>query len=198
MKLPLSLVATLFLSVHAASAQVLAYEEAGVSSDTAATGLVGFNFTVDSPLEVTHLGFYGVSMGGADTPWVALYDVANGGTPLASITSFAPTNGWQYIALGSPVTLTVGVTYQVVATAYWSPRYADTSSFDYGAEINPVGFTAPNGWGGWGTPVMATNAVGTAANITGNLQYEAIPEPAGVLLAGAGVGVLLFRRRVRA
>lgn len=179
-----------------ASAAVLAYQEAGTSTDFAAQGLVGFNFTLDTPVSVTSLGFFGVSMGGADTPWVAIYDVTNS-VQVASITTFLPSNGWQYISLSSPVVLTTGVTYQVVATAYWTPRYTDTASFTFGSEINPIGFTTPTGWSGWGTPTMATAPIATTANVTANFQYDPVPEPSTIFLACGGLATaLFFRRRV--
>lgn len=178
-----------------ASAAVLAYQEAGTSTDLAGQGIAGFNFTLDTPVSVTSLGFLGVSMGGADTPWVAIYDVTNN-VQVASITTFLPVNGWQYINLSSPVILTTGITYQVVATAYWTPQYTNTTSFTFGPEINPIGFTTPPGaWGGWGTPIMATAPITTTANVTANFQYDPVPEPATVFLACGGLATALFFRR---
>ena len=195
----LSILSALTLGVGSASASVVAYAEAGTLTDgatgTGGTGLVGFNFTLTSTINVTALGFFGDQMGGGDTPWVALYDVTTS-AQLAAITTFAPTNGWQYLSLGTPVTLTMGDTYQVVATAYWSPKYAGTTGFTFGSEITSVGFTSPTGWGGWGTPVEGTPSVASTPNITGNFQYEVVPEPSAdaALLAGAA-GLYLLRRR---
>lgn len=195
-KLAVLLSAVLLATLHPASAAVLAFQEAGTSQDLAGQGISGFNFTLDTPISVTELGFYGVSMGGGDTPWVAIYDVTNN-VQVASITNFQPNNGWQYLSLGTPVVLSPGVTYQVVATAYWTPQYTDTNSFTFGAEINPIGFTTPPGaWGGWGTPSMATAPITTTANVTANFQYDPVPEPATVLLACGGLAAtLIFRRR---
>ncbi len=198
MKNLVAFLAVSLFTLNSSSWAVLLYEEAGASANFAGQGLVGFNFTVDSPIEVSSLGFYGLNMGGGDTPWVALYDVTNN-TQLAQVTTFTPTPGWQYISLNTPVTLSAGSTYQVAATAYWSPRFTDTASFTFGPEINPIGFTAPAGWGGWGAPTMATASIGTTANVVANLQYTAVPEPAAVALVCAGLGaVLFFRRRILA
>jgi len=193
----------LTFGLRTASADTTAYLEGGTLTDgtqgTGATGVVGFNFTVNSAISVTQLGFFGDALGGADTPWVALYDVTTS-TQLAAITTYVSTNGWQYIALDTPVTLTAGDTYQVAATAYWSPKYADTSGFTFGPEINPVSFSSPTGWGGWGTPTMGTGVAATA-NVTGNFLYTSavIPEPSAcVMLAGlAALGCGLLRRRRR-
>lgn len=175
----------------------LAFTEGGTSTAVGGNGLVGFNFTLNNAIDVTQLGFFGLDLGG-DTPWVALYNVTTG-TQLAAITTFTPTPGWQYISLGSPVTLTVGSTYQVVATAYWSPRYADTASFTYGSAINPLGSTTATGWGGWGTPVMATAGISANTDVTANFVYtlSSVPEPASyaVITGIAILGIVLARRR---
>jgi hypothetical protein len=196
--------AMITLGLQSASAAT-AYVENGTltngATGTAATGIVGFNFTVSSAIDVTQLGFFGSAIGGGDTPWVALYNVSTS-TQLAAITTFAPSNGWQYISLGSPVTLNVGSTYQVVATAYFSPKYTDTASFTYGSVINPVGastFTTPTGWGGWGTPTQATGSLTATPNITANFVYNvsAVPEPStyAVFAGIATLGFVIARRR---
>jgi hypothetical protein len=189
------LLSTLLLSLSQPAFAVLAYQEAGTSSSLAGQGIAGFNFTLDTPISVTSLGFFGMDMGGGDTPWVAIYDVTNN-VQIASITTFLPNNGWQYINLASPVVLTTGITYQVVATAYWTPQYTNTASFTFGAEINPIGFTTPPGvWGGWGIPTMATAPIATTANVTANFQYDPVPEPTTILLACGGLATALFFRR---
>lgn len=193
------LLALLTLGFSAAKADTIAYTHPAVDERTAGTGVVGMNFSVTTAIDVTQLGFYGDAMGGGDTPWVALFDASNMSTPLASITTYASTNGWQYIALGAPVTLTVGNTYRIVAPAYWSPRYPDASGFTFGPEISSVSFSAPTGWGGWGTPSFGSVATATMPNVTGNFQYtvSAIPEPSTyAALAGLGVlGMAVVRRR---
>lgn len=175
----------------------VAFIEGGSSNQFAGQGVSGFDFTVSSPINVTRLGYYGLNMGGGDEPWVALYDVTNA-VQLAAITSFAPDNGWQYLALGSPVSLTPGITYQVVANSYWADQYDSISGFTFGAEIVPVTFTAPSGWSGWGSPSMGTGSTSTP-NVTANFEYAAVPEPSA-FAAFAGVAVLGFvavRRRRR-
>lgn len=195
-----SVAALLFASaLNIAAADTVAFTLDPLFADgsTAGTGLVGFNFTVDSLIEVTQLGFLGVSLGGGDTPWAALYNVDT--ATLLGSTTFAPVNGWSYVALSSPVILTAGTTYQIVAPAYWSDKYTSISALTLGPEINAVGFTTPAGWGGWGTPTMATNGLTSTPNITANFQYvaAAIPEPSTVAaLAGVGVlGLAVSRRR---
>jgi hypothetical protein len=172
--------ATLTIVSYSPNATAIAYAEGGSFTRTAATGLVGMNFTVSSSINVISLGFWGDSLGG-DTPWVALYDVTTT-TQLAAITTYGTGySGYKYISLGSPVTLTPGHTYQIVATAYWSPKYANTTGFKFGSGITPVGsgvaFTTPGGWGGWGTPTMATAALTTPANIQANFQYTPVTSP---------------------
>ncbi len=143
------------------------------------------------------MGLYGDSLGGGDTPWVALYNVKTN-TQLASITNYSPVNGWQYIALGSAVTLNTTDIYQVSATGWWSPKYASISGFTFGSDVNALGFTTPAGFGGWGTPVQATSGLTSTPNIFGNFRYEVVPEPSTTaFLLFAGVGVVLFIRRSR-
>jgi hypothetical protein len=202
MKKIFALLATLALGLSAASAApIIAFTEGGTSTSTGGTGLVGFNFTVNTDISVTQLGWYGQDVGGGDTPWVAIYNTASPATALASITTgYTTTPGWQYQSLGTPVTLTTGNTYQVVATLYWTQKY-DPASFTYASEINPVGFTTPGGWGGWGNPVMATNSLTSTPSIAANFQYSAVPEPStyvsALMLMGVG-SVLFFRRRLLA
>ncbi len=196
MKNTASLLAVFFIGFSAASAApIIAYTEGGTSTSAAGTGLVGFNFTVNTDISVTQLGWYGEAVGGGDTPWVAIYNTANSATPLASITTgFTTTPGWQYQSLVTPITLTTGNTYQVVATLYWTQKF-DPASFSYGTEINAVGFTTPGGWGGWGTPLMATNGITSTPSLAANFQYDPVPEPSTCALLMISLGSVMFYRR---
>jgi len=198
MKRTLALLAALVLGAYSASATITtAYIEGGTLTNgaqgLAATGLVGFNFTVNTDISVVSLGFFGDSLGGGDHPWSALYDTTTS-TLLAS-TTFSPANGWSYNSI-TPVTLTPGDTYQVSATAWWAPQYADASGFTFGPEINSVGFTTPAGWSGWGSPAMATKSTTSTPQVEANLQYTTVPEPSVLasIVTGA-IGLVLFRRR---
>lgn len=198
MKLATSLAGVLVLAVSSLSAATLAFQESGTSVDTANTGIIGFNFTVSQSINVTELGFFGSAMGGGDTPKVTLNDTTN--NVVLETLNFAPVNGWVYQPLSTPITLTPGTTYQVTASAYWSPQYADASGFTYGPEIlTPSYALTPDffGNGGWGWTGVATTPV-SSPNIAANFRYEPVPEPGACLLAAGGLSVLLhFRRRTR-
>ena len=196
MKYRASILTAFVLGLFTASAApIIAYNEGGTSASTAATGLVGFNFTVNTNISVTQLGWYGEAVGGGDTPWVAIYNTANSTAALASITTgYTTTPGWQYQSLGTPITLTTGNTYQVVATLYWTQKF-NPASFTYAGEINAVGFTTPGGWSGWGTPVMATNGTTSTPSIAANFKYDVVPEPSTCALLLMGLGAALLYRR---
>ena len=195
--------ATLTITVTSAGTPIVAYVEGGTltngAAGTAATGRVGLNFKVTSPISVTSLGFFGDSLGG-DTPWVALYNVTTS-SQLAAITTFgAGYSGWKYLPLSTPVTLTPGDTYQIVATAYWTPKYANMTGFTFGSEINALGFTTPTGWSGWGTPAMATAAFTTSPNVEANFRYSpaSVPPVVNSTLAATGTVGSAFNYQIAA
>lgn len=183
-----------------ASGASLFYVEGGTSADSAGYGDVGFSFEVTTSVSVTELSFFGLAMGGGDTPHVQLWnDDTNALLGAVSWSAGAASAGWNSMTLSSPVVLVPGVTYQVQGNAYWTPVYTDTASFSYGPEIDDSSVTLYHngGWGGW-TPLSApssTPIAGSSAPAFVNFTYTAVPEPSGSLLALLGGGLLLRRRR---
>jgi PEP-CTERM motif-containing protein len=184
-------------------------ENATPSSTPAATGLVGFEFTVNQNIDVTKLGFYGQSIGGGDTPQVSLWNVASGfggPSPLATTGSLqgnVPNEpGWNYYSI-TPQLLTVGNTYAVTAPIYFSEQYNSTTTFTYGSAIATPTYLLDPGFGGWANSdytFASLSATSPGANISANFQYTlaAVPEPSTYLMLGAGFAVLLVMLRRRA
>ncbi|MDF3130535.1 PEP-CTERM sorting domain-containing protein [Kiritimatiellaeota bacterium B1221] len=192
------LTAVLTLSASIASADLM-YSEGGTATETSGYGDSGVSFQVTQDISVTHLGFYALSLGGADVPYAQLWNVDTN-TVLGSVSWTQPettNDDWNYKALSSAVTLTTGVNYQVQGMAWWVPTYADASGFSYGADITGVSFKHNGGFAGW-TPA-ASPSTGTPGEIATmvNLQYNAIPEPSTWIMMFSGMGLLLVTLRRR-
>jgi len=194
-----TILSALAVGVGAASASTLAYIEGGTEADSGGGyGVSAFNFTVNSTISVTDLGFFALSIGGGDTPHIYLWDVTTN-TQLADTGSIGGSLsvGWHYVSLATPVTLTPGDTYQVSAPVYFTPTYADTSTFSYGSEIVSAGFyRSLGGFGGWTQADVASVAVTANVPTGANLQYAVVPEPSVFAAIAIGaLGLLGIRRR---
>ena len=207
-----SLAACAFTSIRCA-ADTVAYTTSGVQSDLSGYGLSGIEFTVKQNIDITELGFTGISLGGGDAPHVTLFNATAGlgsltqmydtGNILSSVTSYpAATPGTgapSYVSVGTPIELVTGQTYLITAPAYWAATYASgsvTASSIFGTSSFLT--TGPGNWGGWANSNYTfTNlkpAVG-AIPAEANFEYYVVPEPSTYLMLGLGMAVLLFWRR---
>ena len=184
----------------AAGGASLFYTESGASENSSGYGDVGFSFAVTTSVSVTELSFFGISMGGGDTPNVQLWnddtDTLLGAVSWAAGAAVA---GWNSMALSSPVTLVSGVNYQVQGSAYWAPIYGDNASFTYGSEIDAASVTLYHNavWSDW-TPLSAPSSTAIADSTAPafvNFTFTSVPEPSSALLSMLGAGVFLMRRR---
>jgi hypothetical protein len=171
---------------------------------------VGLEFTVNSPVSVSSLGFYDVGLGVITGPLTA--DLMTlGGTVLASQTftnaSGTPVNGGYLFQSITPVTLAAGNYYLMgygPTTYLWEHNsYIDSSNpdtFNTGGGLvsfveaawsggsDPAG-TLPGNTFGPGNPDFFSSA---------NMQFSAVPEIstwAMLLLGFAGLGFMTYRRK---
>lgn len=194
MKYRLILLAAAALSVASALAQsTTGFTYSAYVSNSAAAGLVGLNFSVTQPINVTDLGFYSVNLSAGDRPKVNLTDLTT--SSLLATAQVPPnlTNGFYYVALATPVTLVTGHTYQVTAAAYISDAYA---GFTFGKEITSISFARSTGdfWGvgGWNFSNTSTATVmqpGPAYYIAPGFRYTTAPDPALVFQDSFNNGV---------
>jgi len=202
--------ASCLVSNQARAVDITAYIENKVPDSTpAGSGLSGFEFTITQSIQVTQLGFYAQSIGGdQDTPHVSLYDVTSGissGTLLydtGNVHDNVPNEpGWNYFTVTTPVTLTLGHTYAVLAPAYFVATYNDDSTFTYGSAIATPTFLydSAQGWQGWdNSSYNFTNLVSTSSPRTSaNFEYVVVPEPGTYGLALLGFAMLPVLRRLR-
>jgi hypothetical protein len=178
----------------------VAFTEGGIDASIADPGVYGFNFTLTDAINVESLGFYGLQMGG-DLPKIELIDITtNTVLATATFTTTPSSDTWNYLTLSTPVTLTVGDTYQIAASAWWSKQYTDTSAFTFGEGIVSQGYYVTAGWQGWDFSGSASTLDSTP-NVVTNMTYEvAIPEPStisSVMLGFAGLAVCLCKRKQR-
>lgn len=199
-KIALLVVTGLFASLSARAD--LMFIEGGTSSDLAGYGDVGMTFQVNTAIMVTELSFYGLSLGGGDTPFAQLWnDDSNTQLGLVNWAAGEAVNGWNSKLLSTAVLLSPGVNYQIQAVAYWVPQYADDSGFTYAPEIDAssVTFKHDSGWGGWGVLPAPTSADLAAAPSLVNLTFTAVPEPAtAFFLMGGLLGLRFVRPRKKA
>ncbi len=187
------------LTATIASAELM-YVESGTAVNAAGYGNAGVSFQVTESIEVTELSFFGLSLGGADTPLAQLWN-ADTNTQLG-IVNWAGGEagaGWNSKALASSVTLNTGVNYQIQAVAYWVPRYADDTSFTFGSEISNPSFHHDAGWGGWTAPTATIGGAALTSDLPNmvNFTYNTIPEPSTWIMTLSGMGLLLVAMRRR-
>jgi hypothetical protein len=159
-----------------------------------AVGLVGFVFTLNENIDLTQLGFYVQSIGGGDTPHVALLNVSAGQSNpptviydtgnlnnLTNYPSGLTDDAMNFFSVGTPILLTTGNTYEITAPIYFAEEFADTSTFSLGSAIQTASFDNigsnptsgnPQHWSGWDPDngsmgqVYDYTAQGPAANYT--------------------------------
>ena len=176
----------------------------GTSASVAGTGLVGFEFTLNENIDLTQLGFLAESLGGGDTPHVALLNVTGGATnppnvlfdtgdilsdmttsyPAATPESGAPLV-FNYVSVGTPILLVTGQTYEITAPAYWTQKFDgiggddDLSGFTIGGAIQTASFETGGGWNGWDPNNGSSGQVYNYATQTAGGTYTAGGSPSG-------------------
>ncbi len=192
-------VAGAILFAGAARADLM-YAEGGTPTALAAYGDIGITFQVNTAISVTDLGFFGMSMGGGDTPWVQLWnDDTDTQLGVVNFSAGEAGSGWNDKALAAPIILMPGVNYQVQTTAYWVNEYPDDSSFTYGSAINAssVAFYNDAGFSGWGVNAAPSTTDAGAAPAMARLTYTIVPEPSVAVLTLLGLAGLMARRSLR-
>jgi hypothetical protein len=207
------------VSVVATHADTVAFNvNEAPTSTPGAIGLVGFEFTLNQNIDLTQLGFYAQSLGGGDTPHVALLNVTAGqaNPPVVLYDTGNLNNIVNYPAglvndsmnyfsvVGGPILLMTGNTYEITAPIYFGEQFSSTAGFTYGGAIASESFLQKGGWNGWdagnGVPSQVYNYTAQTSgsgDVSTDFQYVvATPEPATLALAGLGMaGMLIFRRR---
>jgi hypothetical protein len=196
MNVKLLMIAVAAFGLQSARADLI-YVEGGSSANLAAYGDSAIVFQVNTDVTVTELKFFGLSMGGGDTPWVQLWnDDTDTSLGIVNWAAGEAGAGWNTKALATAVDLNPGVTYQLQTVAYWVPQYTDDSGFTYGSAIDAssVTFKHDSGWGGWGVLGAPTSANSSAAPAAANLNYTIVPEPTTAMLSLLGLAGLMVRR----
>lgn len=202
-----------FLSVFTCHADTNAFDiNAAPDSTPAATGLVGFEFTLNQDIYVTQLGFYAQSINGGDTPHVALLDVTSGQFNPPTVlydtgnlnTGSLVDGAMNYFSVLTPILLTMGNTYEITAPAYFTQQFDSTAGFSLGGAIQTIAFEKGGSWNGWdvgnGVPAQIydytdQSATSPGAYISANFQYTPAPEPSTfALLSMGGLAFTLLRR----
>lgn len=210
------------LSVVASHADTIAFNvNEPPDNFDAAVGLVGFEFTLNQNIDLTQLGFYASSLGGGDTPHVALLNVTSGqANPpvviydtgnlnnLSLYPSGLVNDSMNYFSVGTPILLTTGHTYEITAPAYWTEEFNSTAGFTLGGAIATASYEHGGGWSGWdvgnGVPsevydYTAQTATSPGAYVTADFQYTTVvPEPSIYALFGMGGLALNFLCRKKA
>ena len=169
----------------------------------------GFDFTPTVASSLTALGFWDAGSDGLPGAFsVGLWNTTTQ-TLLASVSidNADPIAGpvvaggaWRYQSLGAPVALLSGQSYTLAwqtgpadlsaldslilsyPTIVFDPSVAVTDNFRF---LFTAGFTFPTNSG----------AAGTIFRAMANAEITAVPEPATLLLLGAGLGFVARRRR---
>lgn len=200
-----------------APAQVaLSFTSVNANSFLDGTGrMIGWEFTVDTTLEVTELGWFDWQNNGlAASHQIGIWNTA-GQTLLGSVTVPSGTDasldgGFRYQALGSSIFLVAGQTYRIAGfdpgaggdAHVWDvahsgfPSY-EVSGFTVDANINLTGGDALGGAaGGFGYPL---GPIGDerAVLMGPNFVFAVVPEPATSALLAAGLAVLIVGMRRR-
>ena len=188
---------------HAATAAVTV--AAGTKTTNTGEWAAGWEFTVSTSIQVTHLGKFDYEANGLVGTDVGLYDRTAGGTQLATVSLVGASSESSgaytayYATLSTPITLTPGNTYTIVAVQdgpgeaiFWANNTAT-----YASGINYVRGIASSGSSLPATFTSNSPALTGTTNgyFGGTFKFDAVPEPSAALLGGLGMLALLRRRR---
>jgi MYXO-CTERM domain-containing protein len=195
----------LFASTAAHAATTAVTVAAGTKTTNTGDWAAGWEFTVSTSIQVTQLGKFDYENNGLVGTAVGLYNRTTGGTQLATVSLVGASSELSgaytayYATLPTPITLTPGNTYTIVAVQdgpseaiFWA-----NSTATYASEITYV-----RGIASAGASLPATftsnspNLTGTTQGyFGGTFKFDPVPEPSGALLGGLGMLALLRRRR---
>jgi PEP-CTERM motif len=204
--------AVVLISTITSQADTTAFDvNAAPDSTPGATGLVGFEFTLNQDIYLTQLGFYAQSINGGDAPHVALLDVTSGQINPPTVlydtgnlnTGSLVDGAMNYVSVLTPILLTMGNTYEITAPAYFAQQFDSTAGFSLGGAIQTISYEKGDGWDGWdagnGVPVQIydytdQSATSPGAYVSADFQYTPVPEPATYALLGIGGLTFTFLR----
>lgn len=210
------------VSYQRASADTIAYTTSGTETDLGNYGLVGFEFTVNQNINLTALGFTGLSLSGADTPHVTLFNataslaaptlIYDTGDILGSVANNGQGTGTgapSFVSVGTPISLVVGQTYLITAPSYWTATF-DSSGISTSSVFGSTSFLTTssagdggglfNGWpnSGYNFANFTSDPSGfiaTTPNFEYTLSSTPAPEPSTYLMLGAGLLALVVLRK---
>jgi len=193
-----------------------------IAADSGST--LGWSFTVDTPVEVTSLGFFDSGLDGLSQPHlVGIWDESQQLLAWAQIDAgeAATISGFYRYASIEPLVLTSGQTYIIGATvplgtpqaggppgtlvADTYPFYnlaAGSLSMDLLINLSSCslgfwGAAGPGGSAGPGVLAFPDAVVEDGYFFTGNFTFRPVPEPSVAVVLCCGLSYMLRRRRVR-
>lgn len=210
-----------------ASADTVAYTTVpATETDLASYGLSGILFTPTLNIDLTEMGFTGISIGGGDTPQVTLFSVNTNTDALTQVYTTGNINGSvtndqvfnppsqpvpsspSYVSVGTPIELYAGQTYLLTAPAYWAATYS-ASDVVANPVLGNVSYvtTGPGNWSGWANSdynfsaltAASSSAVPAEANFMFNIDpNQSQPSvPEPSTYALLGAGLALLVFRLR-
>jgi hypothetical protein len=192
-------VALILCMAEAASAgSIPAIGFTGVTeNDTYDSYSLGFEFTTNADIFVTHLGFYDDYLNGLSQDHdVGIYDTSQALLISATVTNSDPLDGFFHYTSVLQTLLSSGETYYVVGV-----------TLDENYTWNPVGFLpAPHinfissafDFAPTGTLAFPIYSNGEVGYFGANFKYTLVPIPGAIWLLGSGlIGLLGLRVRFR-
>ncbi|MFC1707368.1 DUF4082 domain-containing protein [Planctomycetota bacterium] len=191
-----------FLPLKSADAGTVAFGFTGGTGGNAGNALLGYEFTVDTDIEVTHVGLFDYGTDGlSGASQIGIWTM--GGTLLADATvpsgTTAPlTAGWRYEPLASPLLLSAGESYVIGGYQANESYYQDATIVNLTSDVT-FGNARRQAGGGFVIPATVDptdNAGYFGPNFQFDLAEPKVPEPSIWLLLGAAlVGLAVALRR---